>query len=230
MIGTVGFALVAAPIHISERHAPPGTIKPLRQTLMLYEDGRVHQQQWVGAKTQWEGFWINVKYGLGTFNNTVMDHAWIYKNAGHGFADPLTGILLWLGAGVVGVGLVRRRAGPGALLMLLSFVVLWLSFAFIVNEAPNYTRLLVVVPFSAYLVTEGVRWLAGRWSSVRYAPAAIAAGTSSRTEGGRAMRSAAPAGICTRTGTFPASISISSPTPPLRMRTTSGACPGSGRT
>ena len=53
------------------------------------------------------------------------------------------------------------------------------------RNVPLSSLLLVVVPFSAYLVTEGVRWLAGRWSSVRYAPAAIAAGWRAGTGGSR---------------------------------------------
>jgi hypothetical protein len=56
------------------------------------------------------------------------------------------------------------------------FLILWLSFAFLVNKAPNYTRLLVTLPFVAYLVTEAVRWLAGRWRSVPRAPALLTAG------------------------------------------------------
>ena len=38
--------------------------------------------------------------------------------------------------------------------MLGGFVVLWLSFALLVNKAPNYTRLLITLPFVAYLVVE----------------------------------------------------------------------------
>jgi hypothetical protein len=119
----------------------------------------------------------NVKFGLGTFNDNVVDHGWIYPNYGHGFVDPLTGILLWFGVGVVGIALLRRRReDEGALLMLGGFLILWLSFAFVVNKAPNYTRLLVTLPFVAFLVTEAVRWLAGRWRSLPRAPALIVAG------------------------------------------------------
>ena len=72
-----------------------------------------------------------MKYGLGTFNSKVVDHGWIYVNYGHGFVDPLTGIVLWLGVAIVGLGLIRRRReDEGALLMLGGFLVLWLSFAF----------------------------------------------------------------------------------------------------
>jgi hypothetical protein len=107
----------------------------------------------------------------------VVDHSWIYPNFGHGFVDPLTGVLLWVGVGVVGVALIRRRReDEGALLMLGGFLALWLSFAFVVNKAPNYTRLLVILPFVAFLVTEAVRWLADRWRSLPRAPAVIVAG------------------------------------------------------
>jgi hypothetical protein len=54
--------------------------------------------------------------------------------------------------------------------MLGGFLLLYLSFAFVVNKAPNYTRLLVTLPFVAYFVTEAVRWAANRWRSVRFAP------------------------------------------------------------
>lgn len=172
-VGVAGFVLMAGPIQIAEKKAPPGVTKPQRETLMIYPEGRLVQQQWVFARTPWDGYVANVKYGLGTFNSKVVDHAWIYQNPGHGFVDPLTGLLLWLGVGVVGIQLVRRRAGPEALLLLGSFIILWLSFAFVVNKAPNYTRLLVTLPFVAYLVTEALRWLAGRWRPLSRAPTSI---------------------------------------------------------
>ena len=114
-----------------------------------------------------------MSHGLGVFNNNEVDNAWIYENRGHGFVDPLTGILVWLGVAVVGLGLIRRRREPADLLILSGFLVLWLSFAFVVNKAPSYPRLLIILPFVAYLVTEAVRFLAGRWRSVRWAPAVV---------------------------------------------------------
>jgi hypothetical protein len=43
--------------------------------------------------------------------------------------------------------------------MLSGFLVLWIAFAFLINQAPKYPRLLIVLPFVAYLVTVAVRLL-----------------------------------------------------------------------
>jgi Dolichyl-phosphate-mannose-protein mannosyltransferase len=174
---TVGAVLAAGPIFYAESRIPSGEVNGQRDGLLIYKDARVQQQGWVLASSEWEGYKANVRYGLGTFNSGVVDHAWIYPNYGHGFVDPLTGILLWVGVGVVGIALIRRRReDEGALLMLGGFLVLWLSFAFLINKAPNYTRLLITLPFVAFLVTEAVRWMVGRWRSIPKGPAVLAAG------------------------------------------------------
>ena len=176
-IAVAGVALAATPIVYAESQVPVAESHGQREGLLIYEDARELQQTWVFATSQWEGYKTNVRYGLGTFNSTVVDNGWIYVNEGHGFVDPVTGILLWLGVGVVGIALLRRRReDEGPLLMLIAFLVLWLAFAFLVNKAPNYTRLLITLPFVAFLVAEAVRWLVGRWRSIPTAPAVLAAG------------------------------------------------------
>jgi hypothetical protein len=173
--GLAGFVLMAGPNVIAEANvtnASPES-QPQKDSLMIFRLGREKQKEWVFKSTFAEAYKINVKWGLTAFNNKVVDHGFIYVNSGHGFVDPLTGILLWFGVGLIAVRLVRRRAGEAALLALVSFVILWFSFALIVNKAPNYTRLLVTLPFVAYFVTEAVRWLAGRWRSVPYAPVVL---------------------------------------------------------
>jgi 4-amino-4-deoxy-L-arabinose transferase-like glycosyltransferase len=179
-ISAAGFILVATPIVYAESQVPLSVDN--RQTggqrvsLMIYPEGRAEQKAWVYADSEFEGWLKNVEFGLGTFNSQKVDHGWIYVNEGHGFVDPVTGVALWLGVGLVGVALVRRRRDdPGPLLMLGGFAFVFLSLAFVVNKAPNYTRLLVTLPFVAYLVAEAVRWLAGRWRSVRFAPGLIVA-------------------------------------------------------
>ena len=178
-IAVVGFVLMVTPILIAESHIPsvpgPSDAEPTRVSLMIYADARKKQQEWVSAATVADGIKKNIRWGLTAFNNRVVDQGFIYFNPGHGFVDPLTGVLLWLGVGVVGFGLIRRHGDEGMLLALTGFLVIWLTSAFLVNKAPNYTRLLIALPFVAYLVTEAVRFLAGRWRSVRPAPAVIVA-------------------------------------------------------
>jgi hypothetical protein len=179
-IAAAGFALVATPIIYAESQIPPSQNRQeggQRVSLMIFPEGRAEQKAWVFANSEWDGWKTNVRMGLETFNGKDVDHGWIYVNPGHGFVDPVTGIVLWLGLGLVGVALIRRRRDdPGALLMLFGFLLLYLSFAFVVNKAPNYTRLLVTLPFVAYFVTEAVRWAANRWRSVRFAPQILVAG------------------------------------------------------
>lgn len=176
--GLAGLVLMAAPILIAEGKFPhTESDQPQKDSLMIFKLGRDKQEFWVSKASFIDAYKINVKWGLGAFNNTIGDHGFIYYNPGHGFVDPLTGILLWLGVGVVVVRLVRRREDEGALLALVSFVILWLSFALVVNKAPNYTRLLVTLPFVGYFVAQGVRWASGRWRSIRYAPIALASAT-----------------------------------------------------
>jgi hypothetical protein len=121
-----------------------------------------------------------VVYGLSAFNNTVQDHAWNYPNEGHGFVDPLTGVLLWIGVVAVGFRLIRNRDDPWPLLPLGSFLALWLALAFLVNKAPNYPRLLITLPFVAYLAAAGLRAVCGglvrvfRWRRLAVPVAAVA--------------------------------------------------------
>ena len=159
-IALSAFALVASPVVIAELKAPDDQTYLTRESLLVFEDGRKKQQEWVFADSEWEGIRTNIGYGLGAFNNNVVDHGWIYINRGHGFVDPLTGVLLWLGVAVVGWRVARTR-DAAAMLPFTAFVFLWLSYAFLVNKAPNYTRMLILLPFVAYFVTEAIRASAG---------------------------------------------------------------------
>jgi hypothetical protein len=177
-VSLAAFALVATPYLIAYQKAPADQKQHQRESLLLTEDGRKVQQGWVFAHSEWGGYKRNVINGLTAFNMGRVDHAWIYQDYGHGIVDPLSGALLWLGALVVVVRAVRRRGPPWALLPVSSFLVLWLAYAFVVGQAPDYSRMLIILPFVAFLVTEAVRavvtfaagLLASRWR-FRVAPA-----------------------------------------------------------
>ena len=159
-IALAGFTLVATPLLIAESKAPKVSreVEPMNQ-LLITREGLELQKDWVFADSLWEGYWKNVRNALGAFNSDVTDNGIIYVNPDHGFVDPLTGVLIWVGVAVVGFSLIRRRKEeePWPLLMLLGFLVQWLAFAFLINQAPKYSRLLITLPFVAYLVTEAVR-------------------------------------------------------------------------
>jgi len=165
-IAAVGLVVTAGPVVVSGLQAPRELQEQQRLALLVFPESREIQRTWVSADTVADGIKKNISYGLTAFNGHQADHAYNYTNPGHGFVDPLTGILIWVGVGVVLVGLIRRRETPWALLPLTGFVALWLALAFLVNKAPNYPRLLITLPFVAYLVTVAVRFGAERWRSV----------------------------------------------------------------
>jgi hypothetical protein len=159
-VAAAAFALVAGPYLIAYEKAPAVLKHHQREALLLTSDGRKLQQRWVFAPTIWGGIERNIVNGLTAFNTNRDDHANIYPNAGHGIVDPLTGALLWLGALVVLVRARRRRGPPWLVFPLFAFLVLWLAYAFLVGQAPDYPRMLIVLPFVTCLVVEGVRFLA----------------------------------------------------------------------
>jgi 4-amino-4-deoxy-L-arabinose transferase-like glycosyltransferase len=159
-IAFAGFALTATPLMIAEAKAPSvGPEVEPRNQLLFTRGGLELQKDWVYADSIWEGYRKNVTNGLAAFNSHKTDNGYIYINPGHGFLDPLSGILVWAGVAAVGFALVRRRKqeDPWSLLMLIGFLALWLAFAFLINEAPKYSRMLIALPFVAYLVTAAVR-------------------------------------------------------------------------
>ena len=80
---------------------------------MIFPEGRAAEGLGVRGQPS-RGLEDKREDGLGTFNSTDVDHGWIYLNHGHGFVDPLTGIVLWLGVGVVGLGIITSPSrGPG---------------------------------------------------------------------------------------------------------------------
>ena len=159
-VAAAAFALVVTPYLIAFQKAPAILKQHQREALLLTSDGRKLQQHWVFAHSIWGGIERNIHNGLTAFNTDHSDYSSIYPNYGHGIVDPLTGALLWLGALVVFVRAVRRRGPPWALFPLAAFLVLYLAYAFLVGQTPDYPRMLIVLPLVACLVVEAVRGVA----------------------------------------------------------------------
>ncbi len=176
----LGWFLVAAPGLVSSIGSFSLTMPFQREQFLFTHEGRQAQMQWVGANTETEGIRRNIIQGLGVFNAQTVDHGWIYPNYGHGFVDPITGCLVWVGLIASLVCIVRRRGSPGDTIGVVGLLALLFSFSFVITKAPDYTRLLIILPFVAYLVARGLMALYGllpkRWASAGSVGVTLAVG------------------------------------------------------
>ncbi len=157
IIALLGFAMVANPIMLATVKAQDLALKFQREQLLIFPEGRELLKPWYATNTTYEGVKTNMIYGLTAFNNEVDDHGWIYSNYKHGFVDPLTGILIWIGLATILFELFSKRELQNIeLLSVAGFLILWLLLSFVVGKSPNYTRLLVILPFVAVLVTKAI--------------------------------------------------------------------------
>ena len=157
-----GAMLVISPLFITNtRHNDQYTTA---YRLMITPEGLEHQRLHAAGDREnpdlstLGGLIFNIEKGLMGFNSREWDGGGMYRNPDHGFVDPLTGAMLWVGLLSV---VLSWRAGRlpryGDLLAVSSFVFLLLLLALVINQAPNYTRMLVALPFAAYLAAKGLK-------------------------------------------------------------------------
>jgi hypothetical protein len=156
----LAFILIGLPVSLATIKDYPNSVSYGRQQLLVFQEGREFQQQWVSARTVEEGLKINFLNGVTTFNSNIHDHGYLYFNPGFGFNDPITGILLWLG---VFVTLIRIRHHSNHrvenLFMVSGFLTLLLSFSLFITKSPNYGRLLIILVFIVFLAAQGIIFL-----------------------------------------------------------------------
>lgn len=163
VIFLLGWAMIAAPVIASSSKSSKHAYEHARQQFLFYPEGRKEQQGWIQAKSPAEAWKANIWNGLATFNAKKIDQGNIYPNEGNGFVDPATGVLVWIGFVLILARTWRRRSSLltegddgavalGDLTALFGFLTLLLTLSFLVNKAPNYTRLLVILPYATYLV------------------------------------------------------------------------------
>ncbi len=160
-IGIIGFLIMVAPVGLATLKIPLSVAFDYQKSqLIVFSEGMELQKQWIGATTITEGIKINIVNGLSVFTKNLHDQGYIYVNYGHGFLDPLTRILLWLGFTIVLFGLItknRPETKEQDLLAFSSFLFIWLFFAFLTTKNPSYTRLLIILPFIIYLVLVAIK-------------------------------------------------------------------------
>ncbi len=154
VIALLGFMMAVGPLAIATIRAPGDPSRYAEHQILLFPEARELERTWVGAKTVREGMLINIKQGLTVFNNNLHDFGYEYLNPGHGFVDPVTGILVWIGFIFI---LFRLRKTPESALILVGFSFIFLFFAFLTTKNPNFTRFLIVIPFAGALVLESIR-------------------------------------------------------------------------
>lgn len=144
----LGFVLVAGPILAAALKTPEYGQGYAREQILLFPEGRELERGWEGKSNAYEAMHINLINGLTAFNKPLHDHGYIYPNYGHGFLDPFTGILIWVGMAVI---LFKAEKEKEDIFILSGFVFIYLFFAFLTTKNPNYTRTLVILPFIAGL-------------------------------------------------------------------------------
>ena len=151
----LGFGLCAAPMLLATWETGEAAVRYSREQTVLTPEGRRINLEWTKASSEAAALLDNAVRGLTAFNNNRPDGSAAYVNAGHGFVDPLTGVLVWIG--VLAVLLRRKRAFD--FLVLMGFVLTWGVVGILSNKNPAYCRMLVVLPFAAFLAAQGAWWL-----------------------------------------------------------------------
>lgn len=147
-----GFLVSAGPMFIANWKAPSQQYDYPNQVTILTPEGRQLVRQWENPPNPDGALLRNVLNGLSAFNRTTTDKGHIYVNPGHGFLDPLTGVLLWVGVASM---LLRRQPHEREILALSGLVMIWLPLSLLTTKNPSYTRLLVILPFIAIFAMEG---------------------------------------------------------------------------
>ena len=166
-ISIIGAAAVGGPIMLASAKNPQMMLQYARQQFLVLPEGRALQQQWLSSATEGEAILQNIKNGLSLFTNKLHDYGYIYPNYGHGFFDPVSGILVWLGLGVIVLKVSSSRTRTAQdIFALTGLLFLWFVFSFLTTKTPNYTRLLILLPFAAYVAVRAIGIIAERISLV----------------------------------------------------------------
>jgi len=153
---SLGIALTLAPLG-SACFRSPDYVKIGNQFLKtssnLFPEGReltrIHEQ----SKSAGEGLMRNACDAITMFNNNVSDHGCNYINEGFGFVDPISGVFVLIGFMWV---LIFFQDQLATTLIVAGFLLQLFFFCFVVSKAPDYTRLLVILPFAGYCVAFGI--------------------------------------------------------------------------
>lgn len=154
LISLLGFILFIGPLGITMIKSTTGNDSTwVKEHLLIFPQAQENQRKWIFAPTILDGLKINFLNGITAFNNQIVDNNYVYINYRHGFLDPLTGILIWIGMVVV---VFKRQKQASDWLILAGFFLTWFTLALLFDKNPHYGRLLITLPFISYLVVIGL--------------------------------------------------------------------------
>ncbi|MGH9549259.1 MAG: hypothetical protein ACRD3W_07790, partial [Terriglobales bacterium] len=103
-----------------------------------------------------DAWFDNIRNGLTAFNSNMIDQGGIYTSPFHGFNDPATGVLVWIGVIMTIFSLRKNGFKLADVFVLIGFFSIYLALAFVVNKAVDYTRFMIIMPFMYYFVARGL--------------------------------------------------------------------------
>lgn len=152
VVSFIGFIIVASPMFINLLKPSSISQKYIREQVLFFPEAQKELLKLSDKETVGEAIFQNIQRGLTIFNNNIIDHGSVYANFGHGFVDPFTGILIWFGFVFILIKLIfKLKVKEGDLFSETSFFFIWLFMSLIVSRAPNYTRMMIILPFTIYL-------------------------------------------------------------------------------
>lgn len=155
----VGFVVCASPMALSTLNAGSRGSLYTREQCILFYEARKAITDWEAQHSLFNAITQNAVKGLTLFNNNEFDNSYAYINLGHGFVDPLTGVLIWVGVLLL---FRARRARKFRANLLIGFLIIWLVVGTLMTRNPAYCRFLVIMPFATFFAMQGCLLVARR--------------------------------------------------------------------
>lgn len=149
----LGFILVITPMLLTNLKSSNTQDSYIKKQIFIFPEGRERALEITGDKTEIEALKSNISNGLLVFNKNIPDKIRNYYNPKFGMVDPLTGILLWVGLMIL---FMKKQRSEGETIIISSFLSLYFIFSFVINMAPNYARMIIILPFTSYLSAVGL--------------------------------------------------------------------------
>lgn len=149
----LGFVIIIAPMLITTINFSNQQNSYIKKQLFIFPEGRKKAMEITGDNKEIEVLKTNIYQGLLVFNKNIPDQIRNYYNPKFAMVDPLTGILVWVGLLIL---FMKKSRNEGETIIITSFLSLYFIFSFVISMAPNYARMIIILPFTSYLAAVGL--------------------------------------------------------------------------